>query len=122
VQHVIYGFQIDVLTMVVMNFLMTKGGLKEEKNTSRLVYFGDVVNTFQGLRSRIVIQNQCQHVPFVNSVHYMVHQTNLAIQTFLHLPSYLFNIRRYFATCIYVYFSHSPKGFGVNEIGEDHKN
>jgi hypothetical protein len=74
---------------------MTKRGFKEEKNTSRLVYFGDGVNTFQGLRCRIVIQNQCQHVPFVNGMHYMVHQTNLAIQTFLHLPSYLFNIRRY---------------------------
>jgi hypothetical protein len=101
---------------------MTKRGFKEEKNTSRLVYFGDGVNTFQGLRCRIVIQNQCQHVPFVNGMHYMVHQTNLAIQTFLHLPSYLFNIRKYFATCIYVYFSHSPKGFGVYQNGEDHRN
>jgi hypothetical protein len=30
VQHVIYGFQIDVLTMVIMIYLMTKGGLKKE--------------------------------------------------------------------------------------------
>jgi hypothetical protein len=95
VQHVIYGFRIDVLTMVIMIFLMTKRGFKGKKYISRLVYFGDGVNTFQGLRCRIVIQNQCQHVPFVNGMHYMVHQTNLAIQTFLHLPSYLFNIRRY---------------------------
>ncbi len=89
VQHVIYGFQIDVLTMVIMNFLMTKGALKEEKNTSRLVYFGDGINTFQGLRFRIVIQNQCQHVPFVNGMHYIVHQTK-PCNTNLLTPTKLF--------------------------------
>jgi hypothetical protein len=73
--------------MEIMNFFMTRGGLKEEKNTSRLVYFGDGVNTFQGFRSITVIQNQCQHVPFVSNVHYMVHQTNLQYK-----PSYTYQI------------------------------
>lgn len=39
VQHVIYGFRIDVLTTVIMNFFMINGGLKEEKKYFKVGVF-----------------------------------------------------------------------------------
>ncbi len=75
-----------------MNYLMAQGGLKEEEHGSKLVSFGvDGVNTFQGLRPGITFQIQCQYVPFIMSMHYMVHWTNLTIQTLSNL-SLVFHI------------------------------
>jgi hypothetical protein len=56
VQQVFYGSGADSLTLLIMNSLMTQGGLKEEELAARLVCFGvDRVNTFQGLRFGVTI-------------------------------------------------------------------
>jgi hypothetical protein len=62
-----------------MNYLMTQGGLKEEERGSKLVSFG------VGFKYGITFQIQCQYVPFIMSVHCMVHWTNLTIQTLSNL-------------------------------------
>jgi len=92
VKHVLFRSKVASLILLIMNFLMTQGGLQEEDLTSRLVCFGaNGVNTFQGFRSKVIIQMQWRYVPFTpNSiivvVHCMVHQINLVIQSFSHLP------------------------------------
>jgi hypothetical protein len=51
VKHVFFGSKTNSLNLLIMNFLMTQGGLHEEDLASRLVSFGvDGVNTFQGFR------------------------------------------------------------------------
>jgi hypothetical protein len=60
VQHVVFGSNANSLTFLIMNFLMTQRGLKEEQFTSKPVYFGvHGVNIFQGLKSGITVQIQC---------------------------------------------------------------
>jgi hypothetical protein len=92
VKHALFGSGVDSLILLIMNFLMTQGGLQEEDLTSRLVCFGvDGVHTFQGFKFRITIQIQCQYVPFtpnsiVACVHCMVHRIKLAIQALSHSP------------------------------------
>jgi len=106
VKHVIYGFRVDNIILLITNFLMTQKGLHEEDFISKLVYFGvDGVNTFQGFRSKITVQIQQQYVPFVTSVHCMAHHINLVVQTFSHLPLVL-HIEA-LLHCLYVYFNHS---------------
>jgi len=57
VKHVLFGSKVDSLILLIMNSLMTQGGLQEEDLTSRLVCFGvDGVRTFQGIRFRVTIQ------------------------------------------------------------------
>jgi hypothetical protein len=69
-----------------MNYLMTQRGLKKEECGSKLVSFGvDAVNTFQGLRSGITFQIQCQYVPIIMNMHCVVHWINLTIQTLSNL-------------------------------------
>jgi len=49
----------------------------------KVVYFDvDGVKTFQGLKSKVTIQIQYQYSSFITSVHYMIHETNLVVQTF----------------------------------------
>jgi hypothetical protein len=85
VKHVLSRSRVDSLILLIMNSLMTQGGLQEEDFTSRLVYFGvDSVSTFQGLRSRIIIPFTPNSI--VISVHCMVHWINLAIQALSPLP------------------------------------
>jgi hypothetical protein len=56
VQQVFSRSQANSLTLLIMNSLMTQGDLKEEELVARLVCFGvDGVDTFQGLRSRIIV-------------------------------------------------------------------
>jgi len=56
VQQVFSRSRVDNLTLPIMNSLMTQGSLKEEELVTRLVCFGvDGVNTFQGIRSRIIV-------------------------------------------------------------------
>ncbi len=74
VQQVFYGFEVDNLTLLIMDSLMTQGGLKEEKLVARLVFFGvNGVNTFQGFKFGVIVQIQCQYAPFVIGVHCMAH-------------------------------------------------
>jgi hypothetical protein len=40
VKYVLFRFEVDNLTLLITNFLMTQGGLKKEKFASRLVCFG----------------------------------------------------------------------------------
>jgi len=56
VQQMFSRFRANSLTLLIMNYLMTQGNLKEEELVARLVCFGvDGVGIFQGLRSRIII-------------------------------------------------------------------
>jgi hypothetical protein len=107
VKHVVFGSGANILTFLIMNFLMTQRGLKEEEFTSKPVYCGvHWVNTFQGLKSRIIVQIQCRYVPFIMGVHFMAHGTNLVIQTFsnLSLVSHI-EVHLQFVNV----FSHDPK-------------
>jgi hypothetical protein len=71
---VLFGFGINSLTLLIMNFLMIQRGLQKEDLASRLVFFGaDGVNTFQGFKYGVIVQIQQQYVPFVIGVHCMVH-------------------------------------------------
>ncbi len=45
----------------------------------------DGVYTFQGIKSRVIKQNFEGWVPHSMGIHSMAHQTNLAVQTLLHL-------------------------------------
>jgi hypothetical protein len=40
VKDVLSRFEVDNLTLLIMNFLMTQSGLKKEKLASRLICFG----------------------------------------------------------------------------------
>jgi hypothetical protein len=83
---VVLKSRVNILILLIMNYLMTQRGLKEEECGSKLVSFGvDAVNTFQGFKSRITFQIQCQYVPFIMNMHCVVHWTNLTIQTLLNL-------------------------------------
>ncbi len=85
-EHVFSIFGANSLTLLIMTFLMTQGGLQEEGFASRLVCFGvNGVNTFQGLKFGIIVQIQRQYTPFVTNVHYTTHWINLVIQTISHL-------------------------------------
>jgi hypothetical protein len=78
-------------------------------------------NTFQGLRSQVTIQIQCQYAPFVVNVHCMAHQTNLVRQTLSNLPlvSHIENLLQ----CLYGYFNHGPqKAFQIYQTSKDHGN
>jgi len=44
------------------------------------------VNVFQGCHIGVITHIQSQFLPFMFSVHYMAHWTNLVVQTFLTLP------------------------------------
>jgi hypothetical protein len=60
VQHVVFRFVVDCLTLLVMNSLMTQWELKEEELDSKLVCFGvDGVSAFQGFKFGLTIQVQC---------------------------------------------------------------
>ncbi len=59
VQQMFSGSKTSHLTLLIMNYLMTQDGLKEKELATRLVCFrADRANTFQGLRSRVIIQIQ----------------------------------------------------------------
>ncbi len=73
-QHVLFGYGINSLTLLFMNSLMIQRCLQKEDLVSRLVFFGvDAVHTFQGLKYGIIVQIQQQCAPFVIGVHCMVH-------------------------------------------------
>jgi len=56
VQQMFYGFYVDSLTLLIMNFLMTQRDLKQEDLTSKFVCFSvDGVSSFQGFRSRMIV-------------------------------------------------------------------
>jgi hypothetical protein len=40
VKDVLSRFEVDNLTLLIMNFLMTQGGLKKKELVSRLICFG----------------------------------------------------------------------------------
>ncbi len=62
----------------------------------------DGVITFQGFRSRVIVQIQHQYAPFVIGVHCIPHDTN---PFNLPLNSCIKNLLQ----CLYGYFNHSPK-------------
>jgi len=51
-----------------------------------MFYGANGVNVFQGCHIGVITQIQSQFLPFMFSVHYMAHWTNLVVQTLLTLP------------------------------------
>jgi hypothetical protein len=105
VKHVLSGSKTNSLTLLIMNYLMTQGGLHEEDLASRLVYFGvDGISTFQGFKSRVIVQIQQQYVPFVTNVHCMAHKTNLAVQITPKLHTYLYYLalKHFYNVCMFI--------------------
>jgi hypothetical protein len=81
---IVFGYNANRMTLLIMNFLMTQGDLQKKDLDSKLVCFGaNGLNTFQGFRSQMTFQIQCQYVPFVIGVHCMAHWTNKPSQTYL---------------------------------------
>ncbi len=96
---ILFGFVSSSLILLIMNFL--QWGLKEEELASKVVYFDvDGVKTFQGLKSKVTIQIQYQYFSFITSVHYMIHETNLVVQTFWNIL--LVSSMESLLQCIYV--------------------
>jgi hypothetical protein len=110
------------MTLLIMNFLMTQGDIKNEDLASKLVCFGaNGISTFQRFRLGVTFQIQCQYVPFVVGAHCMAHQTNFVLQTFSNLPL-VFHIE-IFLQCLYVcILVIAPKKFGVYQISKGHGN
>jgi len=59
------------------------GGLNETKVANTLVCFGaNKLTIFQGFKFGVTTQLMHKHAPFVSSVHFMAHCTNMVVQTF----------------------------------------
>ncbi len=59
------------------------GDLTQESVASKLITFGaNGVSFFQGVITSVIVQLKDQTTPFMTSVHYMSHRTNLVVQTF----------------------------------------
>jgi hypothetical protein len=82
--------------------------LNEGDIARKLIYFGaNGVIIFHGVKSVVPSQLVHKHAPFVSSVHYMLHHTNLVVQS-LNMLSSASKIESMLAS-IYNYFAHSPK-------------
>jgi hypothetical protein len=100
-QRVVDGSIIDNLTYLIIQSLVEYGGLNEAAIAKKLICFGaNGVMVFHSVKSGVTI-------PFVSSVHYMAHCTNLVVQSLnkLNLVSKI----KFMLTSIYNYFVHSPK-------------
>ncbi len=73
-------------TQVLTQALMHEGILMKDLIDKKLMTFGaDGVSVFQGIRSNVIWQIFDGWAPHSMGVHYMVHKTNLVVQTLLHL-------------------------------------
>lgn len=94
----------DRFTTLTVESFAKFGSLNGTKLALKLMCFkanGDVV--FQG--SKIGITTLKKHAPYLSSVHYMAHHTNLVVQT---LSSFNLDIKRLLVSK-YNYFPHSLK-------------
>ncbi len=102
------GSTINNLTSLIIQNLVEYGGLSEGDIARKLIYFGvNGVTSFHGVKSGVPLQLMHKHAPFASGVHYMLHHTNLVVQS-LNMLSLVSKIESMFAS-IYNYFSHSPK-------------
>jgi hypothetical protein len=90
-----------LLTSLVIQSLVEHGGLNDAHIAKKLICFGaNGVMVFHGVKSGVTI-------PFVSTVHYKAHCTNLVVQSLnkLNLVSKI----KFMFTSIYNYFVHSLK-------------
>ena len=75
------------IIQIILQSLLTLGGLTEEGIGRKLVCFGcDGDSVFQGHRTGVTTQFREKVAPFMVGVHCMAHQTNLAVQVLSKLP------------------------------------
>jgi hypothetical protein len=83
--QVLEGSNVDNLTKVIVDSLLTYSGISESNLASKLVCFGvDGVTTFQGPKTNVITQLK-KNTPFMLGVHCVTHQTNLVVQTLYRL-------------------------------------
>jgi hypothetical protein len=79
-ERVVEGADAGHLTRVIIQALLTIGGLTCESLSSKLICFGaNGVSVFQGSRTGITWQIKLDYAPHMQGVHCMAHQTNLAV-------------------------------------------
>ncbi len=91
-KKVLKGTTFDSMTHLIIEVLIIEGGLEKEIMASWLVSFGvDGVLVFQSISTSITMQLHNEYAPHMVGVHYMVHCTNLAMQTLINKlhPIYL---------------------------------
>jgi hypothetical protein len=96
-QRVVGGSIVDNLTYLIIQSLVEYGGLNEADIAKKLIYFG---------ANGVMVQSGVT-IPFVSGVHYMVHRTNLVVQSLNKLT--LVSKIKFMFTSIYNYFIHSLK-------------
>ncbi len=83
-KKVLKGTTFDSMTHLIIEVLIIEGGLEKEIMASWLVSFGvDGVLVFQSISTSITMQLHNEYAPHMVGVHYMVHCTNLAMQTLI---------------------------------------
>jgi len=81
-QIIVYGAGVDNLTIVIMEALQNGEGLSPTIVIKKLLSFGaNGVNTFKGIKTRVIKQINTNYAPFSIRVHYMAHKCNLALKT-----------------------------------------
>jgi hypothetical protein len=79
-ERVVEGADAGNLTRVIIQALLTVGGLTGESLSSKLICFGaNGVSIFQGARTGVTGQIKLDYAPHMQGIHYMAHQTNLDV-------------------------------------------
>jgi hypothetical protein len=79
-ERVVKGADAGNLTRVIIQALLTVGGLIGESLSSKLICFGaDSVSVFQGARTGVTWQFKLDYAPHMQGIHCMAHQTNLVV-------------------------------------------
>ncbi len=93
---------------VILDVMGKYGGLTNSNIASKWICLGcDSDLIFQGIWSRVINQIKEQIAPFLIGVHYVTHQTNLAILVLSKL-SLVMHIESMLQS-LYAFFSHNPK-------------
>jgi hypothetical protein len=83
-QQVVEGSHANNLTKVIILFKNLFNGILEPNLALKLVCFGmDGVTTFQGSKIGVIMQLKEKHAPFLLSVYYLMHRTNLIVYMLL---------------------------------------
>ncbi len=106
------------MTKIIIQTLLTIRGLPNETLSFKLICFTiDDVNVFHGAKIGVTLQIQMDYVLHMQGIHYMAHQTNLAMETFfmLNMVNRLENLLQ----TLYAYFSLSLiKHLELNKLVE----
>ena len=96
------------LTTVIRDALSVGGGVSDTEIAERLLCFGaDVVSSFQGLKTWVMVQIKGKYAPFATGVHSCAHHLNLAAQS-LSSNTVMHSVEEVLHTT-HKYFPHSPK-------------